>query len=324
MVFMVYHRCMEKERPIYEDVALLTVEQEQCLAGVIGRAQAEYSRITGDKLEKAGWGRLKQLLDSDGQAFGDSRILLEEAVQAREYMCAANRGLVVDFVVRRAPIRGWDEDKVEMLIQEGNIGLLRAIDKFDPGSGNRFSTYAYWWVRQCVFRADIQESSELVVSEKLLRMVRKYKRLVELDKNGIRNMLGDMSDENWETVQELAKLQMADLDREVTVDEGEGVMLGDLVEDVSAPNPEEACCEMQRLEKVHLLVSAALEASGESQRNKEIMMKRWGLEDGVRHSLADVADEYNMSRERVRQIEKRVVNQIRGYARRKRMDESEY
>ena len=256
----------------------------------------------------------EHLLDTDELPEGVSHAELERLVvegeRAKDRFIRANLRLVVS-IARRYVRSGMP---MLDLIQEGNTGLVRAVEKFDYVRGYKFSTYATWWIRQAISRAIAQQE----------RTVRLPVHLVE-DVNRMRNMARQLTREHGsepepdqlaealgvpvERVAELMRWSQDTVSLDTPVGDDGDTNLGDLVADSDAPSPEDvvlAALERQRIESLlnHL-----------DDRSAGIMRARYGLEDGREHSLTEVASRFSLSRERIRQLEIQALGRLRELAR---------
>jgi RNA polymerase sigma factor (sigma-70 family) len=236
--------------------------------------------------------------------------LVTEGEQAKDRFIRANLRLVVS-IARRYVRSGMP---MLDLIQEGNTGLVRAVEKFDYVRGYKFSTYATWWIRQAISRAIAQQE----------RTVRLPVHLVE-DVNRMRSAARQLTREQGnepepeqlaaalqvpvERVLELIRWSQDTVSLDTPVGDDGDTNLGDLVADTDAPSPEDvvlAALERQRIEGLlnHL-----------DDRSAGIMRARYGLEDGREHSLTEVATRFSLSRERIRQLEIQALGRLRELAR---------
>ncbi|WP_034592225.1 sigma-70 family RNA polymerase sigma factor [Hamadaea tsunoensis] len=240
----------------------------------------------------------------------DLELLITEGNRAKDLFIRANLRLVVS-IARRYVRSGMP---MLDLIQEGNTGLVRAVEKFDYIKGYKFSTYATWWIRQAISRAIAQQE----------RTVRLPVHLVE-DVNRMRNVARQLTRELGsepepaqiaaalqvpvERVTELIRWSQDTVSLDTPVGDDGDTNLGDLVADSDAPSPEEivlSALERQRIEGLlnHL-----------DDRSAGIMRARYGLEDGREHSLTEVASRFSLSRERIRQLEIQALGRLRELAR---------
>ncbi|MEU4475835.1 sigma-70 family RNA polymerase sigma factor [Micromonospora sp. NPDC049230] len=240
----------------------------------------------------------------------DLEWLVVEGERAKDLFIRANLRLVVS-IARRYVRSGMP---MLDLIQEGNTGLVRAVEKFDYERGYKFSTYATWWIRQAISRAIAQQE----------RTVRLPVHLVE-DVNRMRNVARQLTRElgadpepeqiaaslgvTVERVNELRRWSQDTVSLDTPVGDDGDTNLGDLVADSDAPSPEDIVLsglERQRIEGLlnHL-----------DDRSAGIMRARYGLEDGREHSLTEVASRFSLSRERIRQLEIQALGRLRELAR---------
>lgn len=236
--------------------------------------------------------------------------LVAEGERAKDLFIRANLRLVVS-IARRYVRSGMP---MLDLIQEGNTGLVRAVEKFDYERGYKFSTYATWWIRQAISRAIAQQE----------RTVRLPVHLVE-DVNRMRNVIRQLTREfgaepqpeqvadalgvSVERVNELKRWSQDTVSLDTPVGDDGDTNLGDLVADSDEPSPEDVVLsglERQRIESLlnHL-----------DDRSAGIMRARYGLEDGREHSLTEVASRFSLSRERIRQLEIQALGRLRELAR---------
>ncbi|WP_199039207.1 sigma-70 family RNA polymerase sigma factor [Glycomyces salinus] len=235
--------------------------------------------------------------------------LVEEGARAKEQFIKANLRLVVS-IARRYVRSGMP---MLDLIQEGNTGLVRAVEKFDYQRGFKFSTYATWWIRQAISRAIAQQERTVRLP---VHLVEDVNRMRNVTRQLTRELGGDPEPEQVakalgvtvERVNELIRWSQDTVSLDTPIGDDGDTNLGDLVADSDEPSPEDVVLAGMERQRIEMMLNHL------DERSAGIVKARYGLEDGREHSLTEVAHRFHLSRERIRQLEIQALARLKELA----------
>ena len=275
-------------------VPLLTMEQEVDLAKKIEAANKAQRKVK--RMQEKMTPKLRK----------QSELIIITGKLAREHLIKANTRLVVSiakkYMGRGVPFLD--------LIQEGNLGLMKAVSKFDYRRGFRFSTYATWWIRQTITRSIADQGRTIRVPVHMIDRIRQlYKTAHLLEQRlghppGVED-LAETLNEEVEKIEWMLKVSWLPLSLESPVGDEEDSELGMFVEDVKSPSPSQTAYSNMMVDKVHEILATL------SPREARILRLRFGLENGRMYTLEEVGEKFGLTRERIRQIEGKALRRLR-------------
>ena len=311
-------------------VPLLSSEEEVALAlAILAGTEAEETKAetfprlceieketTLSITERQTWlkSELAQLSESEQTMFAQLTTTAREGESAKRRLSEANLRLVVS-IAKRYVGRGM---QFLDLIQEGNLGLIKAVEKFDHTKGFKFSTYATWWIRQAITRAIADQARTIRIPVHMVETINKVKKVSSqlLHQNGHEPTADEISealDMPVEKVREIMRVAQEPVSLETPIGEEEDSHLGDFIPDEDAPVPAEAASHTLLREQLGTVLSTL------TPREEKVLRLRFGLEDGRPRTLEEVGHEFEVTRERIRQIEAKALRKLRHPSRSKKL-----
>ncbi|MFN8016051.1 MAG: RNA polymerase sigma factor RpoD [Acidimicrobiia bacterium] len=282
-------------------VPLLSADEEVVLAKRIEAGSLAAKRLKKEEID-------------DPSQRSNLRAIARDGELASRQLVEANLRLVVS-IAKRYANRGM---ALLDLVQEGNLGLMRAVDKFDYTKGFKFSTYATWWIRQAITRAIADQARTIRIPVHMVETMNKVMRIrrqlaQELEREPTHAELAKKAQLPIEKIREIERIQQDPVSLETRVGEEDDSMLGDFVVDPTGSTP-------QSIAARKLLIEAIEQALDElNERERAIVRLRFGLDDGQVHTLEEVGQTFGVTRERIRQIESKTLQKLRHPVRSKQL-----
>lgn len=285
-------------------VSLLSADEEIVYAGKIEDGAAATEKLKDlEKMLETAEGEERETLEKEKK---NLKYVIADGDMAKQKLAEANLRLVVS-IAKRYVGRGM---LFLDLIQEGNLGLIKAVEKFDYRKGFKFSTYATWWIRQAITRAIADQARTIRIPVHMVETINKLIRvnrqlLQELGREPLPEEIAKKMDIPVERVREISKISQEPVSLETPIGEEEDSHLGDFIQDDNVPVPAEAAAFTLLKEQLVEVLNTLTE------REQKVLRLRFGLDDGRARTLEEVGKEFNVTRERIRQIEAKALRKLR-------------
>ena len=288
-------------------IPLLTTNRELELSRTVQQG------LIADEDLKAHKAGKKELKEEDIEKL---KAIIAEGKEARDILIESNLRLVVS-IAKKYTGRGM---QFQDLIQEGNMGLMKAVNKFDPTKGFKFSTYATWWIRQAITRAIADQARTIRIP---VHMVETINKLVRIQRKLTQELRRDPTPEeiaaemkiSVEKVQQIQKIAQEPISMESPVGEEDDTTLGDFISDKEMPNPLDYTINEKYKEEIDEVLKSL------TPREEKVLRLRFGLIDGKPHTLEEVGKEFDVTRERIRQIEAKAIKRLKHPTRKSRLSQ---
>lgn len=278
---------------------LLTPAQEEDLAK---KVQAR------DLVEQGKMKELAKLLNRPASEFDEYEVkwIIKQGIEAKQHLIESNLRLVVS-IAKKYNARGIP---LADLIQEGNLGLIRAVEKFDWRKGFRFSTYATWWIRRAIARAIINQGRTIRIPVYVAELINKVMKTAnqlqqEFQREPTPEEVAERVHMSPDRVQEMMRVAVEPLSLETPVGEKDNSSIGDFIPSTGMPTPGDVTWTLIRREEIDGILGRL------TSRERDVVRLRFGLDDGRSRTLEEVGSALNVTRERVRQIELRAMKKLR-------------